>query len=100
MNEEVKWALYRSNANRGARLVLTALADNANERGMVTLPVNKLATMTNLSRQAIGAAISKLVACGDLFEVGRLSKSVTYRLACFNEAGEFIGAGAEHKEAA
>jgi hypothetical protein len=100
MNEGVKWALYQSSANRGARLVLTALADNANERGMVTLPVNKLATMTNLSRQAIGAAISKLVAGGDLFEMSRQGKSVTYRLACYSEAGEFIGAGAGRKEAA
>lgn len=98
MNVGVKWALYKSSANRGARLVLTALADNANERGMVTLPVNRLATMTNLSRQAIGAAISKLVACGDLFEMSRQGKSVTYRLACFDGTGQFIGAGAEQKE--
>ena len=100
MNVGVNWALYQSNANRGARLVLTALADNANERGMVTLPINKLATMTNLSRQAIGAAISKLVAGGDLFEMSRQGKSVTYRLACYSDAGEFIGAGADTKEAA
>lgn len=100
MNVGVKWALYQSNANRGARLVLTALADNANERGVVALPVNKLAAMTNLSRQAVGAAIGRLVAGGDLVEIDRYGKSVTYRLACFDGTGQFIGAGAERKEAA
>ena len=99
MNEGVKWALYQSNANRGARLVLTALADNANDRGVVTLPVNRLATMTNLSRQAIGAAIDKLLAGRDLVEVSRRGKSVAYRLGCFDEQGNF-NAGETAKEEA
>lgn len=99
MNEGVKWALYESSANRGARLVLTALADNANGHGVVMLPVNKLATMTNLSRQAIGAAIDRLLAGGDLVEVSRQGKSVTYRLGCFDEQGNF-NAGEAAKEAA
>jgi hypothetical protein len=98
MNEGVKWALYQSSANRGARLVLTALADNANDRGVVTLPVNKLAAMTNLSRQAIGGAIDRLLAGGDLAEVSRQGKSVTYRLGCFDEQGNFNAD--EAKEAA
>lgn len=100
MNVGVKWALYQSNANRGARLVLTALADNANERGVVTLPVNKLATMTNLSRQSVGAAIGRLVAGGDLVEIDRDGKRATYRLACFDGTGEFIGAAQQDRRAA
>jgi DNA-binding transcriptional ArsR family regulator len=98
MKEALNWALYRSNAHRGARLVLTCLADNSNERGMVALPVNILAAMTNLSRQAVYGAIERLLESGDLVEATRQGRSVTYRLGCFNEAGVFIGA--EKKEAA
>jgi len=98
MKDALDWALYRSNAHRGARLVLTCLADNSNERGMVALPVNILAAMTNLSRQAVYGAIDRLLENGDLVEATRQGRSVTYRLGCFNEAGALIGA--EKKEAA
>ena len=47
MGKVLDWALYESGANRGARLVLTCLADNANDRGVVTLPVNELAAMVS-----------------------------------------------------
>jgi biotin operon repressor len=91
MRGVLDWALYESGANRGARLVLTCLADNANARGVVTLPVNELAAMVSLSRQSISRAIDRLIAGGELAEVGKKGRSVSYRLGCFDEDGRFTG---------
>ena len=99
MREVTRWALYRSSASRGSRLVLTCMADNANERGIVTLPVNILAAMTSLSRQAVADAIDRLIESGDLVEAMKQGRSVIYRLGCFDEQGNFK-AGEATKEAA
>ncbi len=91
MGRFLDWALYESGANRVGWLVLTCLAHNANDRGVVTLPVNELAAMVSLSRQSISHAIDRLIDGGDLVEVGRQGRSVSYRLGCFDENGRFTG---------
>lgn len=99
MKEVMVWALYRSSASRGSRLILTCMADNANDRGMVALPVNILASMTGLSRQAVADAIDRLIESGDLVEAMKQGRSVIYRLGCFDEQGNFK-AGEAAKEGA
>ena len=60
--------------------------------------VNEMAAELNLSRQSVSSALKRLVALGDILPIVKDGRSMVYRLACFNEAGEFIGV--DTKEAA
>lgn len=90
MERATLWALTHSKATRGARLVLAYLAYIANEQGQVFTPVKDIAAGIKLSRQSVTSAMKRLVALGDIVPMVKDGRSWVYRLACFNEAGEFI----------
>lgn len=100
MERNIQWVFDYSRATRGARFVLSYLAYVANDWGQVFKSVKDIAAELHLSRQAVTAAIKRLVALGDIVPMAKDGRSMVYRLACYNEAGEFIGAEAERKEAA
>jgi len=98
MEQATKWVFSHSKSTRGARFVLSYLAYIANDWGQVFEPVKNIAAQLHLSRQSVTAAIKRLVALGDIVPMAKDGRSMVYRLACFNEAGEFIGAESEQKE--
>lgn len=89
MERNIQWVFDHSGATRGARFVLSYLAYIANDWGQVFKPVKDIAAELHLSRQAVTAAIKRLVALGDIVPMVKDGRSTVYRLACFNEAGEF-----------
>jgi DNA-binding MarR family transcriptional regulator len=91
MDKATLWALTHGKSTRGARLVLAYLAYIANEQGQVFTPVKDIAAGIKLSRQSVTSAIKRLVALGDIVPMVKDGRSWVYRLACFNEAGAFIG---------
>jgi len=91
MDKATQWALTLSKSTRGARLVLAYLAYIANEQGQVFTPVKDIAAGIKLSRQSVTSAIKRLVELGDIVPMVKDGRSWVYRLACFNEAGAFIG---------
>ena len=98
MEQAMQWVFDYSRATRGARFVLLCLAYVCDERGLVTQTINQLADDVHLARQSVSNAVKRLVKLGDIVPVEKDGRSMVYRLACFNEAGEFIGAGSEQKE--
>ena len=60
--------------------------------------INEMSEQLNLSRQSVSSALKRLVALGEILPIVKDGRSMVYRLACYSEAGEFIGA--ETKEAA
>ncbi len=91
MDNATQWALTYSKATRGARLVLAYLAYIASEQGQVFTPVKDIAAGIKLSRQSVTTAMKRLVELGDIVPMVKDGRSWVYRLACFNEAGAFIG---------
>jgi DNA-binding MarR family transcriptional regulator len=91
MDKATLWALTHSKSTRGARLVLAYLAYIANEQGQVFTPVKDIAAGIKLSRQSVTSAMKRLVELGDIVPMLKNGRSWVYRLACFNEAGAFIG---------
>jgi DNA-binding MarR family transcriptional regulator len=91
MDKATLWALTHGKSTRGARLVLAYLAYIANEQGQVFTPVKDIAAGIKLSRQSVTSAMKRLVALGDIVPMVKDGRSWVYRLACFNEAGAFIG---------
>ena len=90
MEKAIQWALAHGKSTRGARLVLAYLAYIANEQGQVFVPVKDIAASIKLSRQSITSAMQRLVELGDIVPMVKEGRNWVYRLACFNEAGEFI----------
>jgi DNA-binding MarR family transcriptional regulator len=90
MDKATLWALTRSKSTRGARLVLAYLAYIANEQGQVFTPVKDIAAGIKLSRQSVTSAMKRLVALGDIVPMVKDGRSWVYRLACYNEGGDFI----------
>ena len=78
--------------------MLSYLAFIANDLGEVLKSVNEMSEQLNLSRQSVSSALKRLVALGDILPIVKDGRSMVYRLACFNEAGEFTGV--DMKEAA
>ena len=100
MDRAMDWVFAHSKSTRGARFVLSYLALTCNERGLVAQTINYIADDVHLARQSVSNAVKRLVKLGDIVPVQKNGRSWVYRLACFNEAGEFIGAGADCKEVA
>jgi DNA-binding MarR family transcriptional regulator len=90
MENGTEWALTCSKSTRGARLVLAYLAYIANEWGQVFTPVKDIAAGIKLSRQSVTSAMKRLVELGDIVPMVKDGRSWVYRLACYNEGGEFI----------
>jgi len=90
MEKSICWAMSQSKATRGTRLVLAHLAYIANEWGQILTPVTGIAAGVGLSRQAVTSAIKRLVELGDIVPMVKDGRSWVYRLACYNENGEFI----------
>ena len=99
MKKEMEWALDESKATRGARFVLFYLAYVCSQQGLVADTINEMAGDLRLARQSVSNALMRLVKLGDIVPVEKDGRSTVYRLACYNDAGEFIGAGADTKEA-
>lgn len=99
MKQAMQWVFDHSRSTRGARFVLLCLAYVCDERGLVAQTINQIADDVHLARQSVSNAVKRLVKLGDIVPVEKDGRSTIYRLACFNEAGEFIGAGADTKEA-
>jgi DNA-binding MarR family transcriptional regulator len=101
MDKATLWALTHGKSTRGARLVLAYLAYVANEQGQVFTPVKDIAAGIKLSRQSVTSAIKRLVELGDIVPMVKDGRSRVYRLACYDETGEFIGAkkqdGSQHE---
>ncbi|MBD9700695.1 helix-turn-helix domain-containing protein [Streptomyces sp. ID01-12c] len=60
------WVWARSESRNGARLVLLALADRADDKGQAWPSVDDLAERTKLSPRAVQKAIANLVEIGEL----------------------------------
>lgn len=60
------WAWSRSESRNGARLVMLALADRADDNGFAWPSVDDLAERTKLSPRAVQKAIANLVEIGEL----------------------------------
>lgn len=116
MKRQMEWVLDESKATRGARFVLFYLAYVCSQQGLVADTINEIAGDLRLARQSVSNALMRLVKLGDIVPVEKDGRSTIYRLACFNEAGEFTatdsdpdavqcysigctGAGADTKEA-
>ena len=91
MERSIQWVFSNSQSTRGARFVLSYLAFIANDLGEVLKTINEMSEQLNLSRQSVSSALKRLVALGDILPIVKDGRSMVYRLACFNEAGEFIG---------
>ena len=78
--------------------MLSYLAFIANDLGEVSKPVIDMAAELNLSRQSVSSTLKRLVALGEILPIVKDGRSMVYRLACYSEAGEFIGV--DTKEAA
>jgi len=89
MKREMEWVLDASKATRGARLVLLYLAYVCSQQGLVRDTINEIAGDLRLARQSVSNAMKRLVELGDIVPVEKDGRSVVYRLACFNDAGEF-----------
>lgn len=100
MEQAMQWVFDYSRATRGARFVLLCLAYVCDERGLVTQTINQIADDVHLARQSVSNAVKRLVKLGDIVPVEKDGRSMVYRLACFNEAGEFIGAAQQDRRAA
>ena len=117
MKREMEWVLDESKATRGARFVLFYLAYVCSQQGLVADTINEMAGDLRLARQSVSNALMRLVKLGDIVPVEKDGRSTVYRLACYNDAGEFTatdsdpdavqcysigctGAGADTKEAA
>jgi DNA-binding transcriptional ArsR family regulator len=98
MKKEMEWVLDESKATRGARFVLFYFAYVCSQQGLVADTINEMAGDLRLARQSVSNALMRLVKLGDIVPVEKDGRSMVYRLACFNEAGEFIGV--DSKEAA
>lgn len=61
-----KWAWSRSESRNGARLVLLALADRADDHGFAWPSIEDLCERTKLSPRAVQKAITNLVELGEL----------------------------------
>jgi helix-turn-helix protein len=61
-----KWAWSRSESRNGARLVLLALADRADDHGFAWPSIDDLCERTKLSPRAVQKAIANLVELGEL----------------------------------
>ncbi len=83
MDKATLWALTHSKSTRGARLV------------------KDIAAGIKLSRQSVTSAMKRLVALGDIVPMVKDGRSRVYRLACYDETSEFIGAkkqdGSQHE---
>lgn len=60
------WAWSRSESRNGARLVMLALADRADDNGCSWPSIDDLAERTNLSRRSVQKGIAALVEIGEL----------------------------------
>lgn len=60
------WVWARSESRNGARLVMLALADRADDNGFCWPSIDDLAERTNLSRRAVQKGIAALVEGGEL----------------------------------
>lgn len=76
------WAWSRSESRNGARLVMLALADRADDNGHAWPSVDDLAERTKLSPRAVQKAIANLVEIGELEVVngGGRHRSNRYRI--------------------
>jgi hypothetical protein len=99
MKLAMQWVFDYSKATRGARFVLLCFAYVCDERGIVTHTLNQIADDCHLARQSVYHAVRKLVKLGDLVPVERNGRSMIYRLACFSQDGDFIGANQERRAA-
>jgi len=100
MKQAMQWVFDYSKATRGARFVLLCLAFVCDERGIVAQTLNQIADDCHLARQSVSNAVRRLIKLGDIVPVERNGRSMIYRLACFSEDGDFIGAGNEERRAA
>ena len=71
--------------------MLSYLAFIANDLGEVLKTINEMSEQLNLYRQSVSSALKRLVALGEILPIVKDGRSMVYRLACFNEDGEFIG---------
>ena len=89
MKREMEWVLDESKATRGARFVLFYLAYVCSQQGLVADTINEMAGDLRLARQSVSNALMRLVKLGDIVPVEKDGRSTVYRLACYNDAGEF-----------
>ncbi|QKW51524.1 hypothetical protein [Streptomyces buecherae] len=85
MATELVWS--RSKSCRGSRLVMLALAREADDEGRATLTLNEIATLTRLTSRSITKCLGELAKLGELSRErgGGASNPNSYSILLFNE---------------